>query len=150
MQNATELKNFPILLEGTPKGPQSIVSESSGLKHIGDYKKIMQLFMAEAIDITPESSSTLLMQSKISKLEEKVASLESKVAELDGCLAQEDAEVINIRDISYGQAKQEIRQYFKDHHGEEYTASDLEERLGIDFEMALVICSELEKEGQIG
>lgn len=92
----------------------------------------------------------MLMQSKISKLEKKLTALESKVASLEVCQTQEDADVIEIRDISFKKAKQEIRQFFRNNHGKSFTASDIEERLGIDFEMALAICFELEKEGKIG
>jgi len=56
---------------------------------------------------------------------------------------------IKIRDIPYDQAKREIISYYEEHHGEEISPSDIEEALGIEFEMASAICYELVKENQI-
>ena len=56
---------------------------------------------------------------------------------------------IVIREISFAQAKKEIRQYFKQHHGKDFTAADIEDDLGIDFDLASEVCEKLEKEGKI-
>jgi len=70
-----------------------------------------------------------------------------------GQLAEEkeniESDFIEIRDIPYGQAKREIAKYFKEHNGEDIDPADLEENLGIEFEMAFAICEELEAEGKI-
>jgi len=59
------------------------------------------------------------------------------------------SEVIELRDISYEDAKAQIKQYFEAHHGEEIDAADLEEALGIDIVMAIQICQDLEQEGRV-
>ena len=56
---------------------------------------------------------------------------------------------VEVREISYEQAKSEICLYFNDHHGEEISPSDIEMALGIDFEIASAICIELVNEEQI-
>lgn len=60
-----------------------------------------------------------------------------------------ESDFIEIRDIPYAQAKREIAKYFKEHDGENIDPADLEENLGIEFEMAFAICEELEAEGKI-
>lgn len=82
------------------------------------------------------------LENRLSEIEKKMEAL-LKIAEI-----VEPTE-INIRDISYDQAKKEITEYFKAHHGETVDAADLEEYLGIDIEIAIQVCEELEKEGQI-
>jgi len=79
----------------------------------------------------------------VKSLIDRVTSLENKIEELAG------GREIEIREISFAQAKKEIRQYFKHHHGEDITAADLEDELGIDFELASEVCESLEKEGKI-
>lgn len=54
-----------------------------------------------------------------------------------------------LRNISYYQAKVEIRQYFNEHHGKEINPADIQGVLGIDVWMAIDICNELEGEGKI-
>ena len=45
--------------------------------------------------------------------------------------------------------KYKIAQYFKDHHGEHFTAADVGEELGIDFWICDQVCENLRLEGKI-
>lgn len=56
---------------------------------------------------------------------------------------------IEIRDIPYIQAKDEIRMFFKNNHGKEYYPSELMEQLGIEYSMVSKICEELRIEGNV-
>jgi hypothetical protein len=60
-----------------------------------------------------------------------------------------DCDCVEIREIPYEQAKDEIARFFKDHDGESYYPSDLMEILGIDIDTAIHACDELESEGKI-
>ena len=86
---------------------------------------------------------------KIRKIERKLEDLENFVNELKDKVYELEGEELIIRDIPYSQAKKEIVQFFKDHHGENIDAADIEESLGIEFSIAMTICEELEKEGKI-
>lgn len=79
------------------------------------------------------------------ELKNKVAELEKRVAELESLLP----DIVVIRELSYKEAKKEIRKYFKTHHGQDITPADIEDSLGIEFELASRVCIDLEKEGQI-
>jgi len=57
--------------------------------------------------------------------------------------------VVDLRDIPYTQAKEEIAEYFEAHHGENIDAADLQEGLGIELSTAIRICEELAEEGKI-
>lgn len=72
-----------------------------------------------------------------------------QLSELVDSFCSEKNNGMEIRNISFGEAKKEIVQYFKEHHGEHLTAADLEEVLGIDFWLCEKICEKLTKEGKI-
>lgn len=59
-------------------------------------------------------------------------------------------EPIEFRDISREEAKREIRQFFKDRHGENLSAGEIMDELNIEYSLVLDICEELEREGEIG
>ena len=107
---------------------------------------------------TPTTQPIVILQDtgaggEVSTLKAKVASLEERVVTMEGVVAgmgaTEPEPVIELRDIPYEDAKAEIKQYFEDHHGEEIDGSDLQENLGIELEIAIQICDELEREGAI-
>jgi hypothetical protein len=58
-------------------------------------------------------------------------------------------ELIVFRDITRDDAKQEIKKYFKAHHGEPIGYSDLVRDLNLDLKVIVELCSELENEGII-
>jgi chromosomal replication initiation ATPase DnaA len=81
---------------------------------------------------------------------DRVANIEKQIEELAENIDNiSKPEEIVIREISLAQAKKEIRQYFKQHHGEDITAADIEDELGIDFELASEVCESFEREGKI-
>jgi len=57
--------------------------------------------------------------------------------------------VVELRDIPWAQAKEEIAEYFEAHHGENIDAADLQEALGIELSTAIQVCEELAEEGKI-
>lgn len=58
-------------------------------------------------------------------------------------------EMLQLREIPREQAKEEIRKFFQDHHGEAIYPSDILEALHLDYDLVYEICEELEKEGKI-
>jgi len=82
---------------------------------------------------------------EIKELKEMIGQLSKRVESL--CSERNNG--LEIRNVSYEQAKKEIVRYFKKHHGEHLTAADLEETLGIDFWLCDQICEDLTKEGKI-
>ncbi len=60
----------------------------------------------------------------------------------------DSVEVIELREVSYKQAKKEIIEYFKSHN--EAYPSDAANELGIDLELTYKIVLELRKEGKLG
>lgn len=92
----------------------------------------------------PVSENTLFMALQLLRdLSKRVKVLEKQIKEISAI------ETITLRDISYKEAKAEIRQLFKNNHGKSFDPSDIESTLSIDIEMAILICDELEKEGKI-
>lgn len=56
---------------------------------------------------------------------------------------------IELRELSRKRAKKEIKEYFKKHHGEDFNAADIQEKLRIDIWDVIGILEELEKEGVV-
>ena len=77
---------------------------------------------------------------------EEIARLTRRIAELESKIAQE--KVIMLREITREEAKGEIRQLFTS--GRTLYYSDIVQELGIDLEMVVDICEELENEKEIG
>jgi len=107
---------------------------------------------------TPTTQPIVILQDtgargEVNTLKTKVASLEERVVTLEGMVtdmnATEPEPVIELRNITYEDAKAEIKLYFSEHSDEEIDAADLQENLGIELEMTILICDELELEGQI-
>jgi len=74
--------------------------------------------------------------------------MENRVAELTSIDYEEPGKIV-LKDISYGQAKKEIIDYFSMHHGENINAADIQEALNIDISLALEILDDLELEGKV-
>lgn len=91
------------------------------------------------------------MEADVRSLQKEVQSLKQEIAEMKAMLeGQDTAEpVFELREVSYEDAKREIKQYFEAHHGENIDAADLQEVLGIDIQMAIQICQDLDRDGQI-
>jgi len=86
---------------------------------------------------------------ELKNLNQKVEKIEKMVGQLAEKIKNLESDYIEIRDIPYDQAKNEVAKYFKEHDGENIDPADLEENLGIEFDMAFAICEELEQEGKI-
>ena len=88
-------------------------------------------------------------KNEIKSLKQECEDLKKMVGRIAEEMENIESDFIEIRDIPYAQAKREIAKYFKEHDGENIDPADLEENLGIEFEMAFAICEELEGEGKI-
>jgi hypothetical protein len=91
------------------------------------------------------------MEADVRSVQKEVESLKQETAEMkamfEGLGTAEP--VFELREVSYEDAKREIKQYFEAHHGESIDAGDLQEALGIDIQMVIQICQDLERDGQI-
>jgi hypothetical protein len=56
---------------------------------------------------------------------------------------------IEPKDMAFGEAKKQIRQYFLDHHGENIDYGDLMDALNIRLSLIVDVCEQLEMEGEI-
>lgn len=69
---------------------------------------------------------------------------------IQSMISSQSNPAVSIRELSHTEAKEEISQYFRKHDGEEIGYDDLIENLGIEPNLVIQICHELEKEGKIG
>ena len=91
-------------------------------------------------------------------LEQKVASLEKEINGIKEMLQQSlssfidefSNEIVELKDISYDQAKEEIAEYFYINDGNEIGYEELIEKLRIDPQLVVRACTELLSEGKIG
>lgn len=91
-------------------------------------------------------------------LEQKVASLEKEINGIKEMLQQSlpsfkdefSNEIVELKDISYDQAKEEIAEYFYINDGNEIGYEELIEKLRIDPQLVVRACAELLSEGKIG
>ena len=93
----------------------------------------------------------IAMEADVRSVQKEVESIKQEIAEMKAILeGLGTAEpVFELREVSYEDAKREIKQYFEAHHGESIDAGDLQEALGIDIQMVIQICQDLERDGQI-
>jgi DNA mismatch repair ATPase MutS len=91
-------------------------------------------------------------------LEQKVASLEREIKEIKEMLQQSSSsfaddfsdEIIELKEISYDEAKEEIAEYFRKNDENEIGYEELIEELRIDPKLVVRACAELLAEGKIG
>ncbi|MBW1925402.1 MAG: hypothetical protein JRF59_09095 [Deltaproteobacteria bacterium] len=96
----------------------------------------------------PELVTVVADNRRLETMERKIEALNKKIQEFEE-IVQDAVQVIELRDLSEDEAKREIEEYFKAHHGEVIDPARLQEELGIDIELACEICDELETEGKI-
>lgn len=86
----------------------------------------------------------------------KIAQLEKEIRELREMLTsviqsnKSEAPIIDLRDISVDQAKEEIARYFRENDGREIDIDELIEGLAIDPHTVVRACNILKAEGKIG
>jgi predicted transcriptional regulator len=88
-------------------------------------------------------SATDGVQKEIAQLRTRVAALEREVETLKGA----EREVVQLRSITQGQAKKEIRKLFA--RGDVYYISEVAEQLSLPDEQVVSVIQELEKQGAI-
>lgn len=87
-------------------------------------------------------------EDRIRTLEARVAALEQEVEGLRRlALEEQEGDVIVLRSASREQAKQEIRELFAS--GETLYYSDIVQRLGLDIDLVVGLCKELEEAGEV-
>jgi hypothetical protein len=95
------------------------------------------------------TSPELVYDRRLSDIQKNLHDLEHKVAILAHQINEQEPLIIELREITHAQAKQEINEYFKSHHGETIHSYHMTEALKIEVELVEEILEELEKEGQI-
>jgi hypothetical protein len=101
----------------------------------------------EAVSSTAQP--ILVYDRRISEIEKEVKALKEMIAEMNRPFGSEESVTIALRDIPRDQAKNEIKEYFEAHHGENLYSHNITEALCIDLEMVDDVLGEMEKEGQI-
>jgi hypothetical protein len=85
------------------------------------------------------------LQSRLDQATQRITELEERVTILESQIPTQ--EVVVLREISREQAKREVLEAFQS--GETLFYSDIAKRLRIDLELAVELCEELRKEGEI-
>jgi len=114
-----------------------------------NFKKLVAPLQSKTPDVFSDRVLVDFYKKEIKNLKQKLKKVEKVVGRLTKKMENIENDYIEIRDISYDQAKEEIAKYFKEHDGENIDPGDIEENLGIEFDMAFTICEELEAEGKI-
>ena len=89
----------------------------------------------------------LQLKAENDKLKAENEDLRAKVVAMQATNSSE--KFLEIREIPREQAKEEVRAFFKAHHGEAIYPSDVMEALSLDYDLVYEICEELEKEGMV-
>lgn len=113
----------------TAKTLRSSIPDSEKIANIGLYAECLQLKAENA------------------KLKAENEDLRAKVVAMQATNSSE--KFLEIREIPREQAKEEVRAFFKAHHGEAIYPSDVMEALSLDYDLVYEICEELEKEGMV-
>jgi len=116
--------------------------------NVFDLKKVPPL-QSKTPDAFYDRGIVDFFKKEIKSLKKECKDLKKMVTQLAKAMENIEDNFIEIRDIPYGQAKEEIAKYFKEHDGKNIDPAYLEEKLCIEFEMAFAICEELEAEGKI-
>lgn len=89
-----------------------------------------------------------IRNSQIQELQDRVSALEEQVGLLLNLSNVADVEVVELREVGREQAKLEIIELFSTVEGPVYF-SDIQARLGIDYDLVVEVCGELIDEGAI-
>ena len=83
---------------------------------------------------------------------ERVVALEKELKEVKQLLHNflDTEDFIELRDINFGESKEEIARYFREHDGEDIGYEELIENLRFDPKYVVQACNELAEEGKIG
>lgn len=92
-------------------------------------------------------SECLRLKAVNAELRAENESLKAKVVAMQA--TNSAGKFLEIREIPREQAKEEVRAFFKAHHGETIYPSDVMEALSLDYDLVYEICEELEQEEKI-
>ncbi len=96
--------------------------------------------------VYPTELQTIIAQNIMLKMENQKLRQELRAAKGS---QSEFEKIIELRDISRNQAKSEITQFFKNHHGDVIYPSDIAEALNLSYILVGEIIEQLEDAGQI-
>jgi hypothetical protein len=102
---------------------------------------------SEGTASTLSDQESLHLKVELANLKADIEDLKAKVAALQATNSPE--KVLEVREIPREQAKEEIRAFFRDHHGKAIYPSDVMEALSLDYDLVYGICEELEKDGAV-
>ncbi len=88
------------------------------------------------------------IKGRFDELEEGISDIKAQLEEMSPFLAPDNG--VELRDISYDQAKCEMADYFLKNDGREIGYEELIETLQLDPVRVVEICDELVREGKIG
>jgi len=102
--------------------------------------------------LTPGAQPSIEGRSSQIDLFERVVALEKELKEVKQLLHNfiDTEDFIELRDINFGEAKEEIARYFREHDGEDIGYEELIENLRLDPKYVVQACNELAEEGKIG
>jgi oligoendopeptidase F len=96
-------------------------------------------------DMTEAKNMVRSLRAQRTSLVNRIKSLEKRLTKIESSLPNE--KVVLLREISKEEAKKEIRQLFSE--GKTLYYSDIAEHLGLDLQLVVEICNELQKSGEI-
>ena len=126
---------------------------AAGGSEIKSPKDISNVTAIESeVDLSEVMESLIADHSEIAYLVKQIERLQNRVSELEKIHGNgeigEDVEVIELREISRVQAKEEITKYFKD--GNYHDIGEIADKLRLDIQLVFEISNELIEEGVIG
>jgi hypothetical protein len=125
----------------------------SEMIYIGDYDSAGMTFAFEPVQTEEgiDSDYQLLYSTAFQELKRENERLQMENNNLREALQSSNPDgTLELRDISRRQAKEEITEYFKKHHGKVIYPSDVSIELNISYLLVEEIIEELLDEGQIG
>jgi len=97
----------------------------------------------------PLESPVDILSRNISELTEAIQILIQRINALEDRLEALSPIEIEARDITDEQAKEEIKKWFEDRHGEILFPSDVADELSLDYDVVVRLLTDLENEGKV-
>lgn len=119
-----------------PKRPRRIKGQTFAVSSTDSQKFATEGLFSDYLRTKRENAD---LKAENMALKEKVAAMKTNSGE----------KMLQFRELPREQAKEEIRKFFQDHHGESIYPSDILDGLHLDYDLVYEICEELEREGKI-
>ncbi len=130
---------------------EELVSDGISMLLLGEKARLLSGIQFGFTSGVPSSSDALeqeniQLRNENLVLRDMIRRIEERLSRIEASLSRE--KVIVLREISREEAKEEIRRLFSS--GKTFYYSDIAQELGLDLEMVVGICNELQKQGEIG